>query len=333
MPWKLQDLGSGSSGLIRTAHFTNSNHNLNNLNGTLLLAKLNGVHLGIFVSGEMKVEYKSINGYNDPHAEDNMSQALRDTFAELKTAGHLRDAGNVLSIKLSKSPCSRCTTTLTTFLATDCAPRNIKIRIKIMKLYEGEPEATVVRSIGTLVKAGIICIPWRIEDKYDDEELVRTETKLRNPHELKNQGMTADDIRLLEKRTTDLESVAPLSSVADYKGVKVARTRESIEQEVTSLKNRITACETRITEEDMKQNKLTDRRRKAEGELKKIKEDLAGRRPTPGSAVANTIFRIENTTLPGIEKESGDVASKIVAIKTQRDFLETRLKELETLLG
>ena len=334
MPWTLTDLTVTGSGLIRTAIFTDTCHNLKNLNGTMLVAKLNSQHLGIFVSGAMKVEYTSVNGYDDPHAEDNLTQAIRDTLRDLKRNGMLfDDRTNVLSIKLSKSPCTRCADTLAGFLGDTCAANNIKIRIKIMKLYEGDSATAAANSIGKLAAAGIVCIPWRIEDKFaegeDEFELTRTETKGGRRHELSGQTMDADEIRKMKDRTGYLERVAPMSSLAEYKGVKTPPSRESIQSEIMSLEDRIGRCEANLAEEMNKKSGLRTKRRNTENDLKREVDRLGNRPPTPGTTVANRIKRLRDTTIPNLQARIDEAESTILAIKTQREFLEKRARELE----
>ena len=133
------EINNGSGGLIRaTTIFTDTNHDLTNLNGTMLVAKLNKTHLGIFVSGVMRQEYTQIDG-KDPHAETNLIKAIKDTQADLPFSTSVQ---NILSIKLSKSPCSQCTDALIAFKNGLCADMDVAIRIKIMELYHSESERT-----------------------------------------------------------------------------------------------------------------------------------------------------------------------------------------------
>jgi hypothetical protein len=336
LPWDLTDLTVKGSGLVRNAIFSDTNNNLNNLNGTMLVAKLNSHHLGIFVSGVMKVEYLNVNGHSDPHAEDNLTQALLDTFAALKTNGFLFDSRtNVLSIKISKSPCTRCSATLAAFYNNVCKSRNIKIRIKIMKLYEGESTTEAARSIGDLTAAGIVCVPWRIEEKYAEAEegqytLIRHETKLGRSHELSNQSMTTDGMRLMQQRTSDLQRLAPLSSTAEYKGVKQPLSTQAIREEIASLKDRIAQCELSIQAEMNNQKVLRNKKKREQANLKAKRDRLNGREPSLHSAVANTLSRLENTTIPNIEKKISDADATLATLKMQREFLESHSRELES---
>lgn len=336
-------------GLIRTSIFTKSNNDLSQLRGTMLLAKLNQIHLGVFTSGKMRDEYETINN-KKPHAETNLIQALKDTEKELPL---YLGADNILSIKLSKSPCGNCTESLIAFYESFCIPRKIKVRIKIMKIHEKHGIPFAVNNIAKLQQKGIICVPWHLEGRFelrqnDKGEKIyvskKKESKSKHMHELSEQVLTEEEYKLMKDRTTKLSKEAStLNSKEQYRAVRKELDKEQAISIAKEISGRLTQVNLRILdiqdeilhfmEKDKKFNDLIARENERIANFGKEASIGSKKRASRQAAITpyskrEKDYKNAKKKVVEIGDKFEDLESALESLTTQKEFLQYQINEL-----
>ncbi len=130
-------------------------------NATYAIAKFNGAFLGAFQSGL----FGGGATCTSPHAEDHAIHALKEAAGRTHGGGTI--PGN-FTIKVSKSPCERCTTRI---LELKQENPELRIRIKVLGLYTGESVKTGLDSVNRLQGAGIPVRLWDVYAAFESDEL------------------------------------------------------------------------------------------------------------------------------------------------------------------
>ncbi|HEX7241252.1 MAG TPA: hypothetical protein VF263_13340, partial [Longimicrobiaceae bacterium] len=130
------------------------------MQATYAIAKYNGAFLGAFKSGDGGGGATC----TEPHAEDHAIAALK-SYGSTDQNGRL--VGN-LTIKVSKSPCSRCTQTIITLKKDN---PELSIRVKVLGLYTGEKSQIAMDGVLKLRSAGIPVRLWDVRSAYESEDI------------------------------------------------------------------------------------------------------------------------------------------------------------------
>lgn len=157
------------------------------MQATYAIAKYNGEFLGAFKSGSGGGGATCV----EPHAEDHAVAALQ---AHASTDLHGKLVGN-FTLKVSKSPCTRCTKTI---LALKAANPELRIRVKVLGLYTGEGSSDGQGGVLQLRGAGIPVRLWDVRSAYESEDVATNGLKgreLKHYTELKGSHFAAIDKR------------------------------------------------------------------------------------------------------------------------------------------
>lgn len=129
------------------------------MQATYAVAKYNGEFLGAFKSGEGGGGATCV----EPHAEDHAIAALQ----ALGSTSNGKLVGD-FTLKVSKSPCSRCTKTI---LALKKANPELRIRVKVLGLYTGEGAGEGANGVLQLRGAEIPVRLWDVRSAYESEDV------------------------------------------------------------------------------------------------------------------------------------------------------------------
>jgi hypothetical protein len=146
------------------------------MQATYAIAKYNGRFLGAFKSGEGGGGAKCV----EPHAEDHALAALSDAATTI-----LGQMVGDFTLKVSKSPCRRCTQTILTLRKNH--PK-LRIRIKVLGLYLGDGAAKAVHDVARLQAAEIPVMLWDVRSSYESKTESRHGPKARELKEFLDLG-------------------------------------------------------------------------------------------------------------------------------------------------
>jgi len=256
VPFRAQNKQDPFKGLIRTYLLK---EDIRNMEATHLLAKLNRIPLGVFHSGIMTADFTtSSSGSGNPHAEENLIRAMKDVWDDLPWG----KGANVLTIKLTKSPCRNCTSEIIRFAEhVEKQGYDLRIRMKVMKLYkEDAAGANLARLRANLP---IVIRPWSIEDRFSDDgddAYLPTKKTMKGGsavHELAESSFTASEIQKLAKRTSKLSvgAGASLGTKSEYVGIaspldplERAKMTEFLKGQITTGQQHLQMVDARILE-------------------------------------------------------------------------------------
>lgn len=273
---------------------------------TLLLAKVNGLVWGQFINStdppereaptkqeDAKTHYKevvkplydarcSLNTYwhsfgkAGDHAEDafleSFEQASKDTNI-ITTLRNIFGGDLFVTLKLSRSPCGKCTDKLLNFAKHDA---KLHLRIKVQTLYEGDPGKgyTGASNIHSLIGAGVSVRQWNVPlhaKKTVRKKVGSKLTKLGQRHELSCWCPDSDDkmhdeyreyLKMFELRTED--RLARLNEFLNTQNPNGDKFAKEIEDKKYTKKT--------LEEMYKEQTKLKPQDRNKEWFLKKLQE-------------------------------------------------------------
>ncbi|RKH80161.1 hypothetical protein D7Y21_32640 [Corallococcus sp. AB045] len=198
---------------------TNNPFTTTNVNTTVGVVKINGVFLGRFLTRDFHnmegIEKEYIHSYKQTpkpaskgtkakavehnHMEDHFLEAIQplleqDVLSPILEQLLARSTDGrtlVVTLKGTKTPCSKCAANLAAFATAykdDKGPFRILMRCKAFGLYEGEKFQEQFNGLKLMEAAGVPIIPWGIS-----ERMKKTFTRQGFVHELANMNPEQND--------------------------------------------------------------------------------------------------------------------------------------------